>query len=273
MVDGDLSAKERAALEAHIKTCPDCAALYSAFSALSQQIGADLEDVPLDLRENVMAEIRRTEVWKKNRLPRIVRGVLATAAGVAVIVGVTLGVSPRLRSQIAASAIGSETKEAVIEEQYALPEEGAGAALAIAEEDAAEEPEWSMQRMDNSMDSYADTNADFSMAAPAATDVSETETETVEIEEAFSLPEVTELDLSGWMDLNLLRELLGGEADSAAEELLPAAPTYLLTVRHGSGSCQVPVYVADGVLYYREPVEELLYRAKLSPAEFEDFLS
>ena len=66
MVDEELCAKERAALTEHIRSCPDCAALYSAFSALSRQIGGDLEDAPAELRENVMAEIRRTEIRKKS---------------------------------------------------------------------------------------------------------------------------------------------------------------------------------------------------------------
>ena len=66
MVDGELTTRQKRSLEEHIRNCPDCAALYSAFSALSRQIGQDLEDVPLDLRENVMAEVRREEIRRKS---------------------------------------------------------------------------------------------------------------------------------------------------------------------------------------------------------------
>ena len=108
MVDEEPPDRRKAALEEHIRTCEDCAALYSAFSALSRQIGEDLEEVPLDLRENVMAEIRREEVRRKNRIPTALRGILAAAACLAVIVGVSLGVSPQLRGRLSAAARSEE---------------------------------------------------------------------------------------------------------------------------------------------------------------------
>ena len=80
MVDGDLSAREEADLARHIETCPDCAALFQAFSAISGQIGEDLEEAPFDLRDNVMAEIHREEIRRRNRIPTILRSVLSAAA-------------------------------------------------------------------------------------------------------------------------------------------------------------------------------------------------
>ena len=84
MVDGELTAREEADLADHIESCTACAALFRAFSAISGQIGEDLEDAPLDLRENVMAEIRREELRKKNRIPTIFRAVMSTAACAAI---------------------------------------------------------------------------------------------------------------------------------------------------------------------------------------------
>ena len=66
MLDGDLSRSERNELAEHVKVCPDCAAVYVAFRSLSEHLGEELEEVPASVHENVMAEIRRDQIRRKN---------------------------------------------------------------------------------------------------------------------------------------------------------------------------------------------------------------
>ena len=51
MVDEDLNDNESAELEAHMKSCPECRALYRAFMSVSDAIGDNLEDVPEGMTE------------------------------------------------------------------------------------------------------------------------------------------------------------------------------------------------------------------------------
>ena len=145
MVDGDLSALEEADLARHIETCPDCAALFQAFSAISGQIGEDLEEAPFDLRDNVMAEIHREEIRRRNRIPTILRSVLSAAACVALIAGVYLGVSITQGKNLvtaaydAAPAAAEEKVAAAGAEVRAMPE-AAPAEAETAPAEAAEEP-------------------------------------------------------------------------------------------------------------------------------------
>ena len=135
MVDGELTAREEADLADHIESCTACAALFRAFSAISEQIGGDLEEAPLDLRENVMAEIRREEIRKKNRIPTIFRAVMSTAACAAIVFGVYLGVTLTKKAQISTAAY--QDAPAAAEERMVLAAESAPEALET--EEAAEE--------------------------------------------------------------------------------------------------------------------------------------
>ncbi|MBO5555659.1 MAG: zf-HC2 domain-containing protein, partial [Oscillospiraceae bacterium] len=80
MLDGELSPEEQAEVREHIAGCAECAALYEAFSAVSDAIGQDLEEAPESLHENVMAEIRREEIRRRNQARRPWRAILTTAA-------------------------------------------------------------------------------------------------------------------------------------------------------------------------------------------------
>lgn len=89
MLDEDLDAGERALLADHLQACPDCAALHAAFSSLSTVMSEDLEDAPESLRENVMAQIRRESIRRKNRLSRPMRNLLGAAACLVLIAGIS----------------------------------------------------------------------------------------------------------------------------------------------------------------------------------------
>ncbi len=66
LIDGELSEEGRAVLAQHLRECAECAALYDAFSGISEAIGDDMEEVPASLVENVMAHVRRSEILEKN---------------------------------------------------------------------------------------------------------------------------------------------------------------------------------------------------------------
>lgn len=163
MLDGDLSKAEREELAEHVKRCPDCAAVYVAFRSVSEQLGGDLAEPPHSLHENVMAEVRRDQLRKKNTAHRSHRrwqSLLAAAACMVLIVAVGLSV-PRLRKNGAAApaeapveapAAAQMAEQALLQEaeeeaalqkndSYVLtvPTPAKSADMAAAEEPAAEE--------------------------------------------------------------------------------------------------------------------------------------
>lgn len=96
MLDEDLSRDERAALAEHLGTCRECAAMYQAFSALSDTISSDLAEPPEELCDNIMAELRRSEIIRRNRrtgLSRQVKNLIAAAACAALVLAAVGGVA------------------------------------------------------------------------------------------------------------------------------------------------------------------------------------
>ena len=53
MLDGQLSDEERAAVEEHIARCPECAAMYEDFSALSISLKEEFSAVPAQLHDKI----------------------------------------------------------------------------------------------------------------------------------------------------------------------------------------------------------------------------
>lgn len=95
MLDEDLSREERAALTEHLNGCPDCAKVYQAFSMLSDTVSSDMEEPPENLADNVMAEIRRGEIVRKNhgRTPRQIKNLIAAAACAVLVIAAVGGVA------------------------------------------------------------------------------------------------------------------------------------------------------------------------------------
>ena len=295
MVDGDLSQKEQKELLAHIETCPECAALYQAFSLLSEKISGELEESPLDLRDNVMAEIRREEIHKRNRLPTILRAVMSAAACLAVIVGVYLGVSLTRGNHLNTAAFQSGEAAAAEEKAIAAPTEAleekpAAPQLAAGDPAPAEEPESAEEAPRQFADSAAapeavkETGEELPAAAeaanaldaaPAAAPAEEPapEEDAAPVDEAEEeLDEEPEtFELRGW-DLSLLRSLLGGSPAEREAEELKGCLRYRILLITEKQSLELPVYELDGVLYYLDPVEETLYQAELTPEELDLFL-
>lgn len=111
MLDGELSEADEAEVRAHIAHCPDCAALYAAFSALSEA-AAEPEDVPDELHAAVMDRVRRAEkAVKFQKNFQRWRPIALAAACLVVLVGTVLSVNRGLfaAKSAAPSARGNET--------------------------------------------------------------------------------------------------------------------------------------------------------------------
>lgn len=107
MLDEDISRDERAALAEHLGTCRECAAMYQAFSALSDTISSGMVDPPEELTDNIMAELRRSEIRRKNRrMPRQMKNLIAAAACAAVVLAAVGG----------AAIVGSHRNETAVYE-------------------------------------------------------------------------------------------------------------------------------------------------------------
>ena len=275
MIDGELSAREEADLRTHLAECPECAALFSAFSAVSRGIGKNLEDAPYGLRENVMARIRREEIRKKNRLPAVLRGVLSAAACAAIVFGVYMGVNLSRNTQsapLAAAAYDSSTAEQkIMAVEEAVPEEAVE--LEEAAELPAEEPAAGYARTTEAApEAAADAEPEMQLnALPREAEAEEPMAKADSTAENATEEMEAEWDLSDW-DLSLLRDLLGGKpVERSREELADALLGHIL-VRSGDTVLSVPIYGEQGVLYYYDPLHEAVFQAELSPDALLDFL-
>ena len=275
MVDGELTAREEADLADHIESCTACAALFHAFSAISGQIGGDLEEAPLDLRENVMAEIRREEIRKKNRIPTIFRAVMSTAACAAIVFGVYLGVTLTKKAQISTAAY--QDAPAAAEERMVLAAESAPEALET--EEAAEEALPEEEPAPTPMPDAAPAEAAEEPAAPmlgagaaaAADEPKEADADNVAAFDAKEEEETPVWDFSHW-DLSLFRELLGGEEAGLTREALEPSLIGCAMVRSGSELAEFRLYALDETLYYYDPVRDAVFEAELSLAQWTEFL-
>ena len=140
LVDREITPEEGEELAAHARECEECRAVYTAFVSLSDALCADLVDPPEELAENVMAEIRRAELWKQNRRPRRqMRRWAALAAGAVLVIGIGSLTLPRLLgAKSAAKAANSEAVYSAEEPMMAAPAAGAAAydSAAVSEEAA-----------------------------------------------------------------------------------------------------------------------------------------
>ena len=95
MLDGELTDAERAEVEAHVRDCDECRAMYEAFSAVSGAM--DAVDVPDTLHSGIMDKVNAAAKAKKTHGTIVrLRPVLATAACLAVIVGTVFALKGNL---------------------------------------------------------------------------------------------------------------------------------------------------------------------------------
>jgi anti-sigma factor RsiW len=127
LIDREITPEEGEELAAHARECEECRAVYTAFVALSEQLSGDLVEPPEELHENVMAEIRRAELWKQNRKPKNrLRRWAAIAACAVLAVGVGALTLPRLLHTGSATAAAKNEAASVAEApMMAVPAAGA----------------------------------------------------------------------------------------------------------------------------------------------------
>ena len=87
MLDNELSAHERVAVEEHIAHCSECAAMYEDFSVLCILLKEEFSAVPATLHEDIMRGVKAKR--KKAKIIPL-RTYLSTAACLVLVVGAVL---------------------------------------------------------------------------------------------------------------------------------------------------------------------------------------
>ena len=251
VLDDDLSADERAALAKHLESCESCRTLYEAFAAVSASLGEELEEPPARLRENVMSEIRREEIRKKNRRPW--RAALAAAAVLVLVLGLRAGILPRMGHAPMSAAVQEFAAESA--EEAALEEVLAAAGAENPAERAVVTEESTLKSAAPESALYAAAAADAVPAAGAAA-----QPNAAMRDSAAALETSPVLDL-GAMRFEELLEKLEGEKALLAIERLGDRPA--LTLRCADG--ELALFEYDGALYYYSVTEEVLMRSSLTP--------
>lgn len=137
--DGDLTADEKTALQAHLRACPDCKAAYDAFADVFSVLRDDMTEAPAALAAGVMDRIRAAEAPGELRAAR--SGArssrrrwsgLAVAACLVLIVGGGVYAALKGLGPMGASSDASQAESIVLEDAAAEAEEAAEAPAAMA---------------------------------------------------------------------------------------------------------------------------------------------
>ena len=274
MLDEDLSPVEQGVLKAHLPNCEACAAMYKSFSALSKALEDQLEEPPESLRYNVMAEIRRAELRRKNRLSRPMKIILSTAACLALIVGISMGTgvlrpkgaaSSANSVMLAGSNITTSTRSDDTPQAAEARSDDAAAFYEIAENDESAAL-YEAADSDRAAKLYEPAEAE---EAPAAYAAAESAAGAVS-NGAAAADSGAAFDVSDRLSEDELLDFLGGGyADTAAK---PEPPLYQVIVAAGDGYDSLWFYERDGELFY-ELSDGSLYLADCDRAALEAFLS
>ena len=226
LLDGELTEQEEAALSDHLQTCPECAAMYKAFKELSAVMQEDMEEVPESLCMNVMAELRRAEIVKKNRRKSAVKAVFATAACAVLVVA-----AGRL------TGFGGSTgnTSAVVYDQPAVV--AAPAAAPVEAYSAA--------------GSYvAQANIDMVPMAPGNDAIMMEESVSFSLRATADESDEAVEEVRRWADLLVL---MGNEP--AEQVVLDVEPVLSLSVEHEGMYYVLNFFEIEGVLYYLDPMD------------------
>ena len=239
-LDGELTAAQEHELAEHLSRCADCRAVDAAFRALSEGCADSAEDVPADLCENVMGEIRRENIRKTNKRgsKRTWRSLLATAACFALICAAAATALPMLARSNASTASmqASDTANGIT---------GSGADAAMPADAApAEEPESAAEQRAKADGSMLYTMESASEAGAASYNVSDDE-------------------------LGRFVEML---SDGASESAMPEAAADESCVV-GSEYNNVCVYIYGGRVLYSTDGGETVYESAVSAEGVNEILA
>lgn len=263
MIDGELDAGEQALLAEHLKVCPDCARLYAAFSALSADLAGNLAEPPEALHEDIMAQVRRSELKKANRrrLPKPYRSLLAAAACIAVIAGFSLSV------------------------EHLFPAAGSGNASAAPASAEAPQAAIYQSAMDETVEAEEEEIMPMRIDTPefAAAGAADSGTTMEDSSDGAPLPEPQEVpsDTTSALETVVIQilddsrrqelfELLRGEPAEISAVALPDSPDYVFAL---DGERTLSVYMLDGKLCYRDSAEDGIFLADCTQEQFALFIA
>lgn len=233
MLDADLTAEEETTLSSHLDTCAECRMMYEAFSGVSGMIAGDLEEPPEALHENIMAEIRRSEIKKKNRH---LHPVLTAAACLAVVLLGVFGLKNTLFAAKAAAPM------AIMESEVSLD-------MAAAEAFPAEEPAAAPAPAPAA--AAGENNIFFTMAAPAQV----FDSEAAETEEAADAGYIIEsvqeqfITIADSDTMDTLREIL---SDEIAEEKQDCRLLYTVCCEEDGSTVRIYECSDGTIVFYDE---------------------
>lgn len=259
LLDGELSNDEQAELAEHLENCPECAAMHRAFAALSQTMADDMEEAPESLCTNVMAELRRAEIIKKNRRRSAIKAVLATAACAVFVFAAGRLTGFGGSSNENATVAVYDVKMAKTE-SFAVPAEAPAAAAPQMVEDGA-------------LAGGTMVTADMTAAEPEAM-IEEAAEEAAPMQaNTFSLTRAdTSADTGTGVeapDWNSINELLDGTV-AQDDVALPDSPSLQLTAQADGVFYTLVVYELDGLLYYLDPTDGILKQSSCSLSAIEE---
>jgi hypothetical protein len=265
MLDEELNPEEQAALAEHLAVCPECRTMYQAFAAVSDTLRGDLAEPPEALRENVMAELRREQIRKRNLRPW--RAVLSAAAVAALALGLRYGL-PALTPKNTMTA-ARQVEDTAATMLYAASVEGLqtnGAAVRAESPEEAKE-EAALFETADAAHVEESAEAEFAAAAPAAPvqeNAAASRSAAASAGGALADAALPVYDLSGTLELAALPEALrAGTAETDPDRLGEPAGTILAS----DGS--LTLYAYEGALYFLSPADGTPLRCGLSAAELE----
>ena len=224
MLDGELADAEWDALMAHIGTCPECRALYNAFSAVSDAVREDTIPAPRNLHASVMEAVRReAKKEKRAHAVRYLRRYGAMAAAFVLIVAAALAARTALpfgksaETQAPAAAGAASVSVAM---QSSAAKSAAGA--------AEDRMEYATTTMDAAAAESVTENA-VTFAAPESAPVPEPEAEEASEETPAETVEQEAADSKSVLDALELdvkeSELTTRKGNETVSETLSAADT------------------------------------------------
>lgn len=254
MPDEELSGEEKTALAEHLKDCPDCALLYDAFSGLSEMIKEDLVEAPESIRINVMAELRREEIKKKNSVKRKrISRIVAAAACLVLVFSAGFAARPKLKNENAAVAgltmdlAAPAAAAPAAGEPEAYVEEAAPAEAAVVEMPASEEADKTEAGLSVASDEMAVSQSRFTVYSA-------------------DRAEQTEL-LPTWEELSTV---LQGTVAERANDIL-AEDSFVIRFTLSGEPMELEFIICDGAVFYTDPVDGVLKAIGCSLGELADF--